>query len=228
VRHVGGVTGSSVDWQPLPVKPRSCLTPPGSKVIASSDTAVVSQDQDLNGASQVWLGCLRADGRQRVLAAPPPGILSAVPSEAAVAGNYAALVFISGCNRYYESNWSATVKLVDLRTGAQVPNRGGESAAGPTYTPENASTCESSMDQLVLSSDAVSAVHITLKGQDVNGNSCTCTAEQIEANDSTGVHTLDSITEPDGSPTALTNLTLTGDTLTWQHNGSPRSARLQP
>ena len=28
--------------------------------------------------------------------------------------------------------------------------------------------------------------------------------------------------------TALTNLTLVGDTLTWEHNGSPRSAQLHP
>jgi hypothetical protein len=173
------------------------------------------------------MGCLRADGRQRVLAAFLPSF-GPVPSEAAVAGDYAALVFIGSCGRYYESRWSATVKLFDLRTGGQVPNRGGESAVGPLYGRQNVSTCGSSMDQLVLGSDAVSAVHVALKGQDVNGNSCNCTGEEIQASDSTGVHTLDSVTEPDGSPPALTNLTLTGDTLAWEHDGTPHSAQLQP
>ena len=80
----------------------------------------------------------------------------------------------------------------------------------------------------MLGSDAVSAVHVDLKGQDVNGNSCNCAVEQIQASDSTGVRTLDTITQSSGSPPALTILTLTGDTLTWEHNGTPRSAQLQP
>lgn len=84
------------------------------------------------------------------------------------------------------------------------------------------------MDTLVVGSDAVSAVHTTVKGQDMNGNTCTCTVEQIQASDSTGVHALDIVTAPDGSPPALTNLILTGDTLTWNNDGSPRSAQLQP
>ena len=57
---------------------------------------------------------------------------------------------------------------------------------------------------------------------------CNYTVEQIQATDSIGVHTLDSITEPDGSPAALTNLALTGDTLTWDDNGTQRSAPLHP
>jgi hypothetical protein len=44
-RHVGGVTGSTVDWQPLPVRPPApCLSPTGSRVIANGDTGVVSVD----------------------------------------------------------------------------------------------------------------------------------------------------------------------------------------
>lgn len=221
VRRVGRVTGRTVDWQPLPARPPAvCLAPPGSTVAASGDTATITVDSGFG----LWvaMGCLRADGRQRVLATsgasgPPPNWTWAV------AGHYAALLSIGRCGRIDESRWSASVEVFDLRTGAQVPGRGGESAAGPGFTGDNASTCQSSMDQLVLGSDAVSAVHIALVD-----NGCTCTVEQIQASDSTGVHTLDSVTEADGSPTALTNLTLTGDTLTWQHNGSPKSAQLQP
>jgi hypothetical protein len=77
----------------------------------------------------------------------------------------------------------------------------------------------------VLGTDAVSAVHTTVRD---NQYMCSCTLEQIQASDSTGVHTLDSITEPDGSPTALTDLTLSADTLTWEHKGTPRAAYLRP
>jgi hypothetical protein len=52
--------------------------------------------------------------------------------------------------------------------------------------------------------------------------------EQIVANDSTGTHTLDSITTTgpyDPTPSSLNELALSGKTLTWSHTGSPRSAQ---
>ena len=53
---------------------------------------------------------------------------------------------------------------------------------------------------------------------------------RIVANDSTGAHTLDSVTttgpyNPMPS-SSLTQLALSGHTLTWTHAGSPRSAQL--
>lgn len=236
--HHASVTGYAVDWQPIPTTPSSpCQAPPGATVAASGDTATVTFDppqtsDDGFGASDDgfgWsaMGCLHADGRYRVLASgtnPFIPSFSPSPTSAAVAGNYAAMVMTEDCGRYEESRWSASVALFDLRTGAEVPDRGGESAVAELYTsPQNYSSCQSSMDQLVVGSDAVGAVHTS-----VNKSSCTCTVEQIQASDSTGVHTLDSATEPQGSPTLLTKLALTGDTLTWEHNGSPRSAQLQP
>jgi hypothetical protein len=76
-----------------------------------------------------------------------------------------------------------------------------------------------------LGSDAVSAAHTTIV--DTYRRSMT---EQIVASDSAGVHALDSVTEPLTAPnqSTLTNLTLTGDTLTWDHDGTPRTAQLQP
>src|SRR5947207_1364321 len=65
VRRVGKVTGRTVDWQPLPAKRRTCPTPRGSTVIASSGTALVSLDSlppEFPGApgTASWpaLGCL--------------------------------------------------------------------------------------------------------------------------------------------------------------------------
>jgi hypothetical protein len=51
--------------------------------------------------------------------------------------------------------------------------------------------------------------------------------EQIIASDSAGMRVLDSGTEPLSSPMPLlTRLTLAGYTLTWDHDGSPRTAQL--
>jgi hypothetical protein len=241
VRRVGAITGITVDWQPLPTKPpAACQLPPGSTVIASSDGATVSLASGSAppvygmGLAGTWasMGCLRNDGRERLLRseAPGGGGTSTVQA-AAVAGNYAALAveYIDG--KYQQQG--GNVELFDLRTGctlqdnpecdASVQNRGGESTGCPLGT---GITCV--VDGLVLGSDAVSAVHETARGQNLNGTPCSCTVERIQASDSISVRTLDSITEPDGSPPALTDLTLTGDTLAWQLNGSLRSAPLQP
>jgi hypothetical protein len=55
----------------------------------------------------------------------------------------------------------------------------------------------------------------------------TCSIESVEAADETGRHTVDSIKLP-GSGPFLTGLGLSGDTLTWSHDGSPRSVALTP
>jgi WD40-like Beta Propeller Repeat len=229
VRRVGRVTGVTVDWQPLLAKsPSVCLTPPGSTVLASSRTAVVTVDN----RNSVWasMGCLRANGHERILTGwhnNNNGYVTVTesPGGAAVAGTYAALIINSASSRYDEQ--SSTVNLFDLRTGCDLnvgasfcdrslTDRSGEGVDCPF---DSGASCE--INQLVLGADAVSAVRTTARD-----SGCTCTVEQVQASDSTGVHTLDSVTQRDGSPPALTNLSLTGDTLGWDHDGTPRSAEL--
>jgi hypothetical protein len=229
-RGVGDVTGSTVDWQPLPATPpAACLTPSGSNVLASSDTAIVTVDQGLPGSfyTSAYLGCFRADGRERLLASYPyPGYASEDVVETSVAGTYAALATIT--TNSHDQTMSSGVDLFDLRTGLPVPDRGGE---GSMCESQSSPPCASNIDRLVLGSDAVSAVHTTVQDANclpVQVPTCTYTVEQIQASDSTGVHTLDSITEPAGSPAALTNLVLTGDTVTWDDNGTQHSADLHP
>jgi hypothetical protein len=190
--------------------------------MASSPTALITADSgpalapggfgSMGLRSHAYMGCLRADGRGRLLASYTFQSYDTATSatSAVLGGDYAALV-INNVDEHY-GGASNKVEVFDLRTGTQVPDRGGESIGCPF-------SC--SIDPLLLGSDAVSAAH-TVSG---SGSS---KVEEIQASDSTGVHTLDSITEPDTSPTALTNLTLTGDTLTWEHNGTPESAQLQP
>ena len=65
----------------------------------------------------------------------------------------------------------------------------------------------------------------------LDGDPCTdghsCSFESIEASEETGVHAVDSSELP-GSGPFLTGLTLSGDTLAWSHDGSPRSVALSP
>jgi hypothetical protein len=65
----------------------------------------------------------------------------------------------------------------------------------------------------------------------VAGNPCSaetwCTTEKILAADHTGVHTLDTVTSNAPGP-LLSDLSLSGTSLTWTHTGAPESAQLQP
>ena len=58
-------------------------------------------------------------------------------------------------------------------------------------------------------------------------NALPCTVERVEVSDKTGLHTIDE-TESVGSNSLLTGLTLNGDTLSWSHDGSARTATLTP
>jgi WD40-like Beta Propeller Repeat len=223
-RPVGHIHGQRVDWQPVTGQsPSPCQAPTGSSVLAASPDATVTSDpgplsQNLmqsNGGFSV-LGCLTSDGRERLL----ESIASPIQSyggvgdvrEVTIVGDYAALV-----NHYLDTHYGnsgAAVAVFDLRTGTAVADRGGESAGGPG----------SGVDQLVLGADAVTAAHTF--GINCNlGSSCP-TVEQIVANDSTGTHILDSITDTGPNKFLLTQLALSGDTLTWSHAGTPESAEL--
>jgi hypothetical protein len=229
-REVGDVIGSTVDWQPLPARPpAACLTPSGSDVLATSDTAIITVDRGLPGSfyTTAYLGCSRADGRERLLASYSyPGYATEDVVETSVAGTYAALA--TNTTNSHDQTMASHVDVFDLRTGLPVPDRGGE---GSVCDSQSSPPCATNIDQLLLGSDAVSAVHATVRDANcapLTVPSCNDTVEQIQASDSTGVHTLDSINEPDGSPAALTNLVLIGDTLTWDDNGTQHSAPLHP
>ncbi|HET7051732.1 MAG TPA: hypothetical protein VFI54_25910 [Solirubrobacteraceae bacterium] len=138
-----------------------------------------------------------------------------------VAGQYAALV-----NEWTDDHYggsSKTVAVFDLQTGSVVSGRGGESAG----CPDDGYGCSSGLDQLVLGPDAATAAH-TFVINCAYASTCT-TVEQIVADDSTGTNTLDSITTSgpyNPTPSSLSQLALSGHTLTWSHAGGPRSAQL--
>ena len=54
-----------------------------------------------------------------------------------------------------------------------------------------------------------------------------CSVEQIQASDSSGLRTVE-FSETPGNGPVLTGLTLTGDVLSWSHDGTPRTVTLTP
>ncbi len=229
-RPVGGVQGRSVDWEPVSATPPAgCIAPPGSSVLASAPGAVVTSDTaasppvDGGNRPTAYMGCLTADGGERLLQSFTFSSYDYEQSVtgAAAAGNYVALVNATTDPHYGGSSY--TVAVYDLRTGAQVPDRGREMISCPDYE----YTCSAQMNQLALGSNGFSAVHTLIQG----GSTCStlspsCTVEQIIVHDSAGVQTLDSATQPEPSAPVLTGLRLSGDTLTWEHAGTPESAQL--
>ena len=65
----------------------------------------------------------------------------------------------------------------------------------------------------------------------IDGDPCNettpCSVEEIQASDGHGLRTVDS-SHYSGSGTFLTELTLTGDALSWSHNGTPQTIGLTP
>ena len=162
VRWVGRVRGLSVDWQPLPAHPAACVAPAGSKVIASSAQAVVTTDASAGPGDgglpdTAAMGCLFADGRERLLERSPPTFNSIDTVTdypvAAVGGTYAAIV-----SDTYDEHYGAdsrSVAVFDLRTGAR-SRFGGESSNCADFS---SPTC-TGIDQIVVGADGVSAVHV--------------------------------------------------------------------
>ena len=154
----GRLTGQAVDWQPVPRHaPPACVPPAGSRVVASSNQAVVTVDDgpptDSVLPSEVAMGCLFADGRERFLEGWFGNNVDEATNvvAAAVGGPYAALVARDTDSHYGGASDSTSV--FDLRTGAP----GG--FAGETDPCAGGLTC-SGIDQVVVGADGVSAVHL--------------------------------------------------------------------
>jgi hypothetical protein len=172
---------------------------------------------------------LTSNGRERLLEsfwgnydAEPGG------GPVAVAGDYAVLVNKT-INPHY-GGFGSTVAVFDLRTGTTVAYRGGQSVICAGNTGELESEYGCGIDQPVIDSEGATAAHTFVLNYDDLTSACQ-SVEQIVANDSTGTHVLDTITTPNScenpAPAALlSQLSLSGQTLTWSHDGSPETAQL--
>jgi hypothetical protein len=150
-RRVGHVRGDTVDWQPVPRRPVApCTPPPGAMVLARSAIAVVTGDDNSNRTAA--MGCLLANGEAHLLELFSDGEDGATyVGPAALGGDYAAVVNDSTDPHYGEAK--DAVAMFDVRTGAPLSNRGGESIDC------SAESCNIGIDQVVVGSDGVSAAH---------------------------------------------------------------------
>lgn len=156
-RPVGRIRATSVDWQPKPHRTSpGCVAPPGSTVVASTPDAIVTQDGATPSSGSgiappiAFMGCLRADGRERLLDLAENEIDNeSTFSLAAVAAPYVAFVESPGTEAFSSPE---VVRVFDLRTGALRKDLGGESASC------SGAIC-GTLDEVLLGSDGVSAAH---------------------------------------------------------------------
>jgi hypothetical protein len=197
--------------------------------MASSSTAIVTADTasvtEESYALPAYMGCLQSVGRERLLARyDDQDVFGSVTdgSDFVTAGTFAAFVEDADGPHYGAS--SVTVRLFDLNTGRESHTVGGEQVGCPGM-----SICGAQEDRLVINADGSTAAHTTVVEFNGTGPDEQVT-EQIVASDSTGLHVEDTATSTHSyetpAPSLLTNLQLTGNTLTWEHNSSPRGAQL--
>lgn len=228
-RTVPRVRGSAVDWQPIPAEPAmGCVAPPGSTRLATSSTGEVTSRAILPAGAeaphQTVMSCAAATGRERLLERLSFQTIDSVTkvSSAAVGGDYAELI-VTGQDPHYGGS-GAKVTVFDLTTGAAVQSLGGQQVGCPDF----GVGCNSVMDGIVVAADGGSAVHTSVVQFDTHGVGNQ--TEQIVASTVTDIHILDFATSTSTNgqppPAVLTGLSLTGDTLSWQHAGAPESTAL--
>ena len=162
-RPVGTLRGVTVDWQPRVASAPACAVPPGSTVLASTRAALVTGDGPTSGfdffssPAVAYMGCLRADGRERLLEKFVGNNIDQATSVAAasVAAPYAALMQFFQDEHY--GGQGDTVQVFDLATGRLMPGLGGETTGtcGFGY----GGPCPS-IDRLVVNSVGATAAHI--------------------------------------------------------------------
>jgi hypothetical protein len=235
-RAVGHIKGLSVDWQQVHVTRAVCTAPSGSTTVTRSAEAVVTQRsapgpvavQDGGADSFAYMGCLRGDGHERLLEKFTYNNLDGATSVSigSIGGDYAALVNHFD-DAHYGQTWD-TVAEFDLRTGATA-NLGLGTVRCESSAQYAGYDC-GFIGRILVADDGAYAIHTQGGISCSNGSTAqTCSIETINSNDRSGIRTLDEVfSQPDANTGPhLTGLTLSGTTLSWQHDGTPRSAQLQ-
>lgn len=219
--RVGSVTGLRLDWQPLPPKtPPPCTPLAGSKVVLSTPGATVTS-RGSSGRTG-FMACLETDGHERFLGSNGEvqyykALSTYSVGSFALAGKYAAFAsYTSYGNIDGASSSTANVIVMDLTTGRAAVTEGTDADPGT---------------QSALPQPSVKTIAVTPTGSlawETDIHSGPDRKQAIYAHDASGTRTLDTETIPNGAPgtVGLANLQITGTTVTWTHDGSPRSATL--
>ena len=193
-------------------------------VIASSAQAVITSSVEtlpgIDARKISWYGCLRALGHKWLLnsQALAPGYGMSLTG-IAEAGRFAALQFNSQ-DKYRDCFNSASV--YDLSNGKATPVLSYDCTPGDAYSGTWA-------DSLSLNASGFSAWRATQLR--MCAAATTCIAAQVYAHDDHGTQLLDSAPLGSASPLVLVNplanLNLSGNVLTWTHDGTQHQIALQ-
>jgi hypothetical protein len=213
---------------------RRCVFPPGAVTVAGDHQAIVSRWLVPTAPYTEYLGCAKSTGQLRVLERLPRAVPYndnydnySVPS-VAIAGGDAALG-VQYENEHY-GDTALTLDVFDLRTGRRIAGRGGslENCGGDG----DFAACGGRLQTVVVNAYGDAAAEFsylvscpaTLPPSVPGGP---CTTEQIEASDSSSLHSIDSVVDPYGGSSTFSNLTLTGQVLRWYRAGVPHSTVLR-
>jgi hypothetical protein len=222
-RLVGAVRGKHVDWQPIPAHPHThCVSLPGARtVISSADTIITTRSgPDVSEGSMIdtsWLGCLRSDGRQRMITFTfKPEYDGDDARVFATAGAYVA--FVRDVYNHALGNTS-TIETFDLATGRQTN--------ADVFTVPWEGTSQPLQSLLLTPAGDTAWLQTTIS---YDGKQST-TYAAIGAHDAKGTRTLDSqtTTAPGLATPAprLANLKIVAGQVQWTHDGTTRSTTLR-
>lgn len=218
--RVGQLRGRSVAWGAPPQPPR-CLTPAGTHTLTADGGGSVD-DAYVPGLGQTIFGCVTSTGVARVLASFGVGNEDDYlhVTQAAVDGPYAGVI-THETDAHYGGN-SSSVIVFDLRTGLRSSTLGGEQLASNSQTEP-----DGWLNDLVINQTGDTAVHAIEIGPPSNGPGApfSMTEAILASTQAAGVQTI-ATTPANTTNTALANLRLTGTTLTFTDNGTPRSTQL--
>jgi hypothetical protein len=223
-RLVGAVRGNHVDWQPIPTRPSArCVAPPGSRTVTASADAIITTRSgpdpagDSTDTNTSWLGCLRSDGRQRMITfTSQPEYDGDDARVFATAGTYVA--FVRDVYNHVSGNTS-TIETFDLATGLQTN--------ADIFAVPWEGTSQPLQSLLLTPAGDTAWLQIS---SSYDGNQST-TYAAVGAHDANGTRTLDAETTTTPGPSTpapgLANLKIVADQVQWTHDGTTRSATLR-
>jgi hypothetical protein len=175
------------------------------------------------------LSCLRSADRERYLGVSFPPDLSQDSFSTAHVGDFALAGDYLAFTSFYETDYHGAVlssvseiHVLDLLSGRE------------TLVAPNVDLPYGSTPQPGFRFTLALSPHGFIAWETVVPEAATASAPQppddetILAHDGRGMRTLDHETVPQGSAAGLANLAITGDTVTWTHDGQPMSATLGP
>ena len=200
-------------------------------MLASTASVLITEDDpDTPGAS--YQACLRSVGEERTLFDGATG--ADTPSSAAVSadgGDDVALAWVEPIDSGSTRTSRTTASIYDLRTGTVLRQGlasepcGQPDPPGTTAPAIDPAQCLQYVDDLSLS-DGMLAMHVTSFANDPF-DPAIAELEQVISSDADGTEVQEDVSRPE-TLNSIFGVTITGDTLGWQDDGTYHTVALTP